>query len=107
MGWSQRDSSSDRPGAPLQGPPSASRRFTPAGLGESFDRHWSGEVKVEGFGSLRTCPAFLRGEAAEDLPIEAIDVSHAIGSESIRIERCSSMTPTRCWSAQQRLASLQ
>lgn len=64
-------------------------RFTPAGLGELFDRHWSGEVKVEGFGNLRTCIAFLRGEAAEELPVEAIDDRDprfplTVGAEAIK-----------------------
>ena len=47
-------------------------RFTPAGLDQLFDRHWSGPVSIEAFGNLRTCVAFLFGQVAEDLPDELI-----------------------------------
>lgn len=43
-------------------------RFTPAGLAELFDRHWSGNFTVTGSGNLRSCVAFLLGEVVEDLP---------------------------------------
>jgi hypothetical protein len=43
-------------------------RFTPAGITEVFARHWPSDFTVHAFGSLRTCVAFLLGEAQEDLP---------------------------------------
>jgi hypothetical protein len=48
-------------------------RFTPAGMTELFTRHWPGDFTVYGFGSLRTCVAFLVGEAQEDLPDAVLD----------------------------------
>jgi hypothetical protein len=43
-------------------------RFTPAGIVELFTRQWPDHFSVHAFGSLRTCVAFLLGEAQEDLP---------------------------------------
>jgi SAM-dependent methyltransferase len=43
-------------------------RFTPAGIAELFSRHWLSDFTVNGFGTLRTCIAFLLGEVVEDLP---------------------------------------
>jgi Methyltransferase domain len=48
-------------------------RFTPAGMTELFNRHWPGDFTVHGFGSLRTCVAFLVGVAQEDLPDAVLD----------------------------------
>jgi hypothetical protein len=48
-------------------------RFTPAGIGEVFTRRWRGAFSVHAFGSLRTCVAFLLGEAQEDLPTAVLD----------------------------------
>jgi hypothetical protein len=48
-------------------------RFTPAGIGELFTRRWRGAFSVHAFGSLRTCVAFLLGEAQEDLPNAVLD----------------------------------
>jgi SAM-dependent methyltransferase len=48
-------------------------RFTPAGIAELFTRQWPGDFSVHAFGSLRTCVAFLLGEAQEDLPDAVLD----------------------------------
>jgi hypothetical protein len=48
-------------------------RFTPAGITEVFTRHWPSDFTVHAFGSLRTCVAFLLGEAQEDLPGAVLD----------------------------------
>jgi SAM-dependent methyltransferase len=48
-------------------------RFTPAGMAELFTRRWPGDFTVHAFGSLRTCVAFLLGEAQEDLPDAVLD----------------------------------
>jgi len=48
-------------------------RFTPAGIAELFTRQWPGHFSVHAFGSLRTCVAFLLGEAQEDLPDTVLD----------------------------------
>jgi hypothetical protein len=48
-------------------------RFTPAGMTELFTRHWPSAFTVYAFGSLRTCVAFLLGEAQEDLPDAVLD----------------------------------
>lgn len=48
-------------------------RFTPAGMAELFTRQWPGDFSVHAFGSLRTCVAFLLGEAQEDLPDAVLD----------------------------------
>jgi hypothetical protein len=48
-------------------------RFTPAGIRELFARCWHGPFSVYAFGSLRTCVAFLLGEAQEDLPKAVLD----------------------------------
>jgi hypothetical protein len=72
------------PGALLATAPSVSRvsptyshgdywRFTPVGLTELFTRHWPSDFTVHAFGSLRTCVAFLLGEAQEDLPDTVLD----------------------------------
>ena len=48
-------------------------RFTPAGMAELFTRQWPGDFSVHAFGSVRTCGAFLLGEAQEDLPAAVLD----------------------------------
>jgi len=48
-------------------------RFTPAGIAELFGRYWSGACKVDAFGNLRTCTAFLVGEVVEELPDVVLD----------------------------------
>jgi hypothetical protein len=48
-------------------------RFTPAGMAELFNRHWPSDFTVHAFGNLRTCVAFLLGEAQEELPGAALD----------------------------------
>jgi Methyltransferase domain len=48
-------------------------RFTPAGMTELFTQCWRGPFSVHAFGSLRTCVAFLLGEAQEDLPNGVLD----------------------------------
>jgi hypothetical protein len=48
-------------------------RFTPAGIAELFGRHWPSDFRVEAFGNLRTCMAFLMGEVVEDLSGAVLD----------------------------------
>jgi hypothetical protein len=40
---------------------------------ELFTQCWRGPFSVHAFGSLRTCVAFLLGEAQEDLPNGVLD----------------------------------
>jgi SAM-dependent methyltransferase len=48
-------------------------RFTPAGIAELFGRHWPSDFRVDVFGNLRTCVAFLMGEVVEELPDSVLD----------------------------------
>lgn len=48
-------------------------RFTPAGIAELFNRHWPDDFRVEAFGNLGTCIAFLIGQVVEELPDADLD----------------------------------
>jgi hypothetical protein len=48
-------------------------RFTEAGIGELFGRHWPSDFSVVDFGNLRACLAFLIGEVVENLPDVILD----------------------------------
>jgi Methyltransferase domain len=67
-------------------------RFTPAGIDELFTRRWRGAFSVHGFGSLRTCVAFLLGEAQEDLPNAVLDYHDARFPLTVAVE--AHKTPT-------------
>jgi hypothetical protein len=65
-------------------------RFTKAGIAELFGRHWPSRFRVEAFGNLRTCIAFLIGEVAEDLPDIVLDHSDARFPLTVAVEATKS-----------------